>query len=125
MLRTYGCHRDYDGPGRELLEPLSATTPFPGRAIVWMRESVREVLTELDRPTFGIAWAWLGNHQAAGAAVQELRQGRPYTFSLKTAVGRWSWSAYPVAVLTVIDSCSNSSLMIRELAPAGAIGGPP
>lgn len=124
LSRTYWCHRDYVGPSREFLEPLSASTPYPGRAIVWMRESVREALSELDRPTFAVAWAWLGDHQAAGAAVQELRQGRPYTFTIPTAAGGWSWSAYLVSVLPVIEPCPNSARSKRQLAPVEAIGGP-
>lgn len=74
LTSTYWCHRDYDGPGRELRDPLNNTTDYPARALVWMLESAGEVLTELDRPTFGIAWAWLGDHQTAGAAVEEPKQ---------------------------------------------------
>ncbi|NUK14045.1 hypothetical protein [Streptomyces lunaelactis] len=126
LPRTYWCHRDYDGPGREQPEPRSATTPHPGRAIDWMRESVREILPELDdRPTFALAWAWLGNHQAVKTAVQELRQGRPYTFTVPTPDGRWSWTAYPICVLPVVDSCSNAPRPKRRLTPAGANGAPP
>lgn len=124
LPRTYWCHRDYGEPGPALPEPLSETTPYPGRAIVWMRDAVREALSELDRPTFAVAWAWLGDHQGAEAAVQELRQGKPYTFSISTAAGRWSWSVYPVSLLPVIEPCANSTSLHRELTPTGLLVAP-
>ncbi|BDM67507.1 hypothetical protein HEK616_09940 [Streptomyces nigrescens] len=125
LPRSYWCHRDFDGPGRGRLELQSMTTPYPGRAVTWMRESVRDALTGLDRPTFGIAWAWLGNHQASGAAIRELRQGRPYTFTLPAPDGHWTWSAHPVSVLPVIETCANAPSSRQQLVPAHANGDPP
>lgn len=125
LPRAYWCHRDFDGPGRDRLEPQTATTPFPGSAVTWMRESVRDALTDLDRPTFGVAWAWLGDHQASGAAIRELRQGRPYVFTLPTTEGRWTWRTYPVSVLPVIETCANSPSAREQLVPANANGDPP
>ena len=125
LPRTYWCHLDFDGPARVSLEPQSMTTPYPGRAITWMRESVRDALTSLDRPTFDIAWAWLGDHRASEVAVRELRQGRSYTFTLPASTGGWTWRAYPVSVLPVIESCPKSTSPRRQLVPAHANGDPP
>lgn len=125
LPRTYWCHRAFDRPGRERRDPQSMTTPYPGHAITWMRESVRDALVDLDRPTFEIAWAWLGDHQASGTAVRELRQGRPCAFVLSTSDGCWTWRAYPVSVLPVVETCPNSSSVPGQLVPAHATGGPP
>lgn len=125
LPRTYWCHRDFDGLGRGHCEPQDLTTTLPGHAVLWMRESVRDALAGLDRPTFGMAWAWLGDHEASAMGVRALRRGRPYTFSLPVADGRWTWRVYPLSVLPVIDSCPRAPCPHHQFAVAHANGDPP
>lgn len=125
LPRTYWCHVDYNGSLSAGRPPNDITTEAPGQAVEWVRESVRAISTSLDRETFHSVWGWLGNHRAVEAAVVELRRGKPYTFTTATSAGRWTWTAYAVSVLPAIETCCNSARRRRQLAPAGAIGGPP
>lgn len=125
LPRSFWCHADYVGPVVDNLTPKGTLTVDPGRAITWMREEARDIATGLDRGSFGVLWAWLGDHQGAGAAVHELGCARPYVFCLQAEQGSWAWTAHLVSVLPVVDSCAVSARLPRELAPSGAIRPPP
>ncbi|MCB5911059.1 hypothetical protein [Streptomyces pinistramenti] len=123
LPRTYWCQRSYHGPGFERLDPQRTLTLSPGRAVVWMRDSVRGILSGLDSEALGIACAWLSDQQAAGTAVQELHQGRSVTFTLPTGDSRWNWSAYPVFALPLTSNCPNSATSDRHSVPSDVTGG--
>lgn len=105
LPRSFWCHVDYVGPVVGDLTPRGALTPFPGRAITWLREAARDITPGLDRESFVVVWAWLGDHQGAGEAVRELRCARPYDFRLQAERGRWAWTAHLVTVVPVVESC--------------------
>ncbi|MEU0839474.1 hypothetical protein ABZ370_08380 [Streptomyces sp. NPDC005962] len=108
LPRAYWCHADYLGPsaGRGVAE--DRTTAFPGHAITWMRQAVREVTPHLEAEPFAVAWAWLGNHERAGTAVHDLRSGRPYAFEVRTPNARWKWTAHLVSVLPVVETTTTN-----------------
>lgn len=122
LPRTYWCHAALDSPAPGSEPPIDITTEAPGQAIEWVRESVRAISPLLDRETFHIVWGWLGDHRAVRAAVVDLRRGKPYTFTVPTLTGRWTWVASPVSVLPIVNRCSASSR--RQLGPSAAIAGP-
>lgn len=98
LPRAYWCHADVDGgPFRPAPEGLVTTAPGP--AVTWTRESVGWLTPRLDRDAFHRAWAWLGDHRGAEAAVQTLRRGQPYAYELDAPDALWRWTAYPVSVL--------------------------
>ncbi|MGA5047714.1 hypothetical protein [Streptomyces arboris] len=100
LPRAYWCHADVDGTAPHPLPvPADLLTTAPGPAVTWVRESVRWLTPRLDRDAFHRAWAWLGDHRGAEAAVQTLRRGQPYAYELGTHAARWRWTAYPVSVL--------------------------
>ncbi|MEV7423906.1 hypothetical protein [Streptomyces sp. NPDC091212] len=108
-----------------LAEPLDdVATTAPGSAVDWVRESVRELSPTLDRQTFHFVWGWLGDHRAVDAAVLDLRRGMPYGFSLGTSIGLWTWSVYPVSVVSVIDCCPNCSASSYGLTWVGGVDWP-
>ncbi|MFJ5029520.1 hypothetical protein ACIQB5_15655 [Streptomyces sp. NPDC088560] len=125
LPRTYWCHVDHDGQWSQYCGLADTTTNAPALAVAWVRESVRDISSTLEREAFHAVWGWLGDHGAVHAAVVDLRKGRPYTFGVPSPAGRWTWTAYPVSVLPVVETCSVPSARLRQLAPAGAIGGPP
>ncbi|MEW1657933.1 hypothetical protein [Streptomyces sp. NPDC093707] len=75
-------------------------TPYPGRAVTWMRNEVRLVAAGMFRESDRAkAMAWLDDLTLAGAAVRELRAGA-YGFTLTTSFGtRWMWMAHRVSEL--------------------------
>lgn len=100
LPRTYWCHAD--------VVPASVaaggcTTTSPGAAVEWVREAVREISPALDRKSFHLVWGWLGDHRAVQAAIEDLRKGQPYVFSVTALVGHWTITAYPVSVLPVVE----------------------
>lgn len=103
LPRTYWCHTDHHGTGAEPLPPDDLVTDSPGLAVEWVRESVRGISASLDRKTFHVIWAWLGDHRAVQAAVIELRRGKPYVFALTGETAAWKWTAYPVSVLPLMS----------------------
>ncbi|MGW3199229.1 hypothetical protein ACWDBD_32620 [Streptomyces sp. NPDC001118] len=125
LPRIYWCHVDHDSRQLQSCSPVDINTNTPGLAVAWVREAVRDISSTLDRETFNAVWGWLGDHAAVHAAVVELRKGKPYTFTVPSPAGRWTWTAYPVSVLPVVESCSVPAARMRQLAPAGAIGGAP
>ncbi|MFJ5734720.1 hypothetical protein [Streptomyces microflavus] len=125
LPRSFWCHVDYVGPAVDNLTPQSVLTPFPGRAITWLREAARDIAPGLDRESFASVWAWLGDHQGAGRAVHELRCGLPYDFRIQAENCCWVWSVHIVTVLPVVDSCLVAPHRPRELVPGVAIRPPP
>ncbi|WP_369392768.1 hypothetical protein AB5J72_38235 [Streptomyces sp. CG1] len=123
LPRTYWCHVDHDGRQLQNWGPADITTNAPGLAVAWVREAVRSISSTLERETFYAVWGWLGDHGAVHAAVVELRRGKPYTFTVPSPAGRWTWTAYPVSVLPVVGSCSVPAARMRQSALVGAIGG--
>lgn len=101
LPRVYWCHADVTDSPWPPGPPADLVTQAPGQALTWMRESVRELTHRLDRPTFHLVWAWLGDHRGVEAAIRELRRGRPYGYAVVTPVGKWSWTARPVSTLSV------------------------
>ncbi|MFJ9617852.1 hypothetical protein [Streptomyces noursei] len=82
-------------------------TPYPGRAIAWIRHEVRLVYAGLSHETDRIkAETWLDDLAAAGAAVCELRSGSgSYGFQLITEWGvRWMWAGHSVSRLTALTA---------------------
>ncbi|MEU4931053.1 hypothetical protein AB0G54_31890 [Streptomyces yokosukanensis] len=122
LPRAYWCHVDHDGQQLQNWGPADITTDAPGLAVAWVREAVRSISSTLGRETFHAVWGWLGDHGAVHAAVVELRRGKPYTFTVPSPAGRWTWTAYPVSVLPVVESCSVPAARMRQLALVGAIG---
>ncbi|MER6546744.1 hypothetical protein [Streptomyces sp. NPDC001250] len=105
LPRTYWCHVDHDGQQQfQNWDPADITTNAPGVAVEWVREAVRSISSTLEREAFHTVWGWLGDHGAVHAAVVELRRGRPYTFTVPSPAGRWTWTAYPVSVLPVVNA---------------------
>lgn len=125
LPRSFWCHVDYVDPAVDGLTPQSALTPYPGHAVTWLRESVRDIAPQLDRESFASAWAWLGDHQGVGVATYELRCGRPYGFRLQAEIHRWMWTAHLVTVLPVVDPCLVSTPPPCEFASCVAIRPPP
>ncbi|HEY8985326.1 MAG TPA: hypothetical protein VIU15_37840 [Streptomyces sp.] len=105
LPRTYWCHADYDGPEGTNRVPLGTTTTAPGQAVEWMRDGVRALIHTFDREDFEAAWGWLGDHRALDAAVADLRRGHAYDFSAPAPEGTWTWTAYPVSVLPLMEEC--------------------
>lgn len=101
LPRTYWCHVDVVPAPRELIQ--DRTTTNPGEAVQWVREAVRDLSPSLDRKTFHIVWGWLGDHRAVQAAIEDLRRGQPYAFSVTASAGRWTVTAHPVFVLPVVE----------------------
>ncbi|MBR7672964.1 hypothetical protein [Streptomyces daliensis] len=105
LPRTYWCHVDYTDPDGLLRGPLSECTSYPGIAVTWLRETVRTIAFPLDHETFGVVWAWLGDHTGADAAVDDLRCGRPYDVRVGAGLHQWTLHARPVSLLPLASSC--------------------
>ncbi|MEW2066174.1 hypothetical protein [Streptomyces sp. NPDC007346] len=67
--------------------------------MAWIGESVRWLTPRLGHDAFHRAWAWLGDHRGAEAAVRAMRRGQPYAYELEAPDARWRWTIYPVSVL--------------------------
>lgn len=125
LPRAYWCHVTHPDDSPCAVKPGDWTTEAPGQVLDWIRDSVRETFPALDRDAFGRAWAWLGDHHGAAAAVRELRRGRPYVHALSSPAGTYTWTAHLVSVLPVLDLCPNSPSRAHELTPRGAAAPPP
>ncbi|GGU79380.1 hypothetical protein GCM10010211_51750 [Streptomyces albospinus] len=107
--RSYWCYRTCFRPGSDRMAAgTDLLTPYPGRAIAWIRSEVRLVFAglanESDRAR---VMAWLDDLQAAGTAVRELRTGS-YTYHLHTATGvRWLWMAHRVSGLPLLTAAGH------------------
>lgn len=93
------CHLDAQGTATRPNYSADVTVPVPSAALDWMRESVRGTAFLLDRGSFAVAWAWLGDHQGVARAVRELHRGHAFEFTLDIPAGRWTWTARPVRPL--------------------------
>ncbi|WP_199896873.1 hypothetical protein [Streptomyces niger] len=94
---------DYTNPEGVRLKPRSETTPDPGRAVTWLRETARDIAFTLDHETFGTVWAWLGDHRGAGDVLTALRCGQPYSFRFGRGEREWTLLARPVSVLPLAE----------------------
>jgi hypothetical protein len=101
------------------------STTAPGQAVMWIRESVRDLAPALDRETFADAWSWLGNHPAVEAAIRGLRCGQPYKFTLTTGTETWTWTTRPVSLLPLAERCVTAAAHDRQLEPVGSQSKPP
>lgn len=102
LPRTYWCHLDLKGVTVDGAAPdLMALTA--AEALDWIRQGVRAMVAELEREEFGRAWAWLGDHRGAETVRRELRAGRPYAHTERSALRTWTWSAHPVRPLQTLD----------------------
>ncbi|MFD7918713.1 hypothetical protein ACFV3R_05765 [Streptomyces sp. NPDC059740] len=108
LPRTYWCHLDRTGSGLaevfggQCCAPQGVTTPYPGQAVTWMRETARDIAFTLDREVFATVWAWLGDHRGMEEAVVALRRGRPYVFRFGGERCRWTLLTRPVSVLPTV-----------------------
>ncbi|MEU2720170.1 hypothetical protein [Streptomyces smyrnaeus] len=106
LPRTYWCHMDYTNPDGACVRLRGTTTPNPGEAVTWLRETTRDIAWALDRSIFAQVWAWLGDHPGAAAAVSELRSGRPYDFQFGLGQHQWTLLARPVSQPPLLSACS-------------------
>ncbi|QKV90415.1 hypothetical protein HUT19_40935 [Streptomyces sp. NA02950] len=124
MPRGYWCQVIYTEPGQRDAVALSTTTGFPGRTITWLRTNVRNIAVNLDRDSFGIVWAWLGDHQGAGAAVHNLHKDIPYTARLGSNERPVWLIVHPVSCLDLVDTCTGSSpRVLSALSPVRVLHG--
>ena len=96
---TYLCIQGYFSPGPTCMaEGANIGTNFAGRAITWIRHSVRSVAAHLDdQRARSTAAEWLDDLVSAGVAAEELRRGG-YAYELHTETeGRWVWLATRVS----------------------------
>ncbi|MEU7640924.1 hypothetical protein AB0C11_33485 [Streptomyces sp. NPDC039016] len=104
----YWCYMVCFRPGSDRMAAgTDIVTPYPGRAIAWMRQQVRLVAVGLaDEADRVKAKTWLDNLRTAGAAVRELQSGSgSYGFQLTTAWGvRWMWVGHSVSRLSALST---------------------
>lgn len=74
----------------------------PEQALVWMRLSVRVLLSAFHPEDTERAFRWLDHGQ--WEAVMRLRAGEPYVFVASSGDTRLEWSARPVLFLQLITS---------------------
>ncbi|GGV77155.1 hypothetical protein GCM10015535_09820 [Streptomyces gelaticus] len=74
-----------------------ATTPT--QALIWMRVSVRTLLSAFDAEDRDRTFRWLDHGQ--WEAVIRLRAGEPYAYTVRAGGRVVDWSARPVRVLPV------------------------
>ncbi|MFI7243376.1 hypothetical protein [Streptomyces qinglanensis] len=111
---------DYTNPDGALVHLRGTTTPDPGQAVTWLRETTRDIAWLLDRSVFAQVWAWLGDHPGASAAVSELRSGRPYDFQFGLGRHHWTIVARPVSQLPLLAACPRTDQI--ETRPVTAFG---
>ncbi|MFE3940874.1 hypothetical protein ACFXPV_03185 [Streptomyces sp. NPDC059118] len=94
-LRTaWRCEVTVDGL---LVRAEPATTPT--QALIWMRVSVRTLLSGFDAKDRDRTFRWLDHGQ--WEAVIRLRAGEPYVFTARAGGRVVDWSARPVPALPV------------------------
>lgn len=120
LPRAYWCHADYTAALTSVpaVVPDDLTALAPVQAVEWVRDQVRAVSWQLNREEFDHVWAWLGQHRHRDAAITALRRGGPYTYSLATSGGQWTWTTYPVSLLPVTGPCAELRLLTTALATA-------
>lgn len=107
LPRAYWCHtdlvasRDHRAPDASEA-PESVTLSEAYGAVEWVREHARAVSWQMSREEFHAMFAWLGHHRCRDAATDALRRGCPYSYSVTTPAGRWTWTARPVRVLPLV-----------------------
>lgn len=126
LPRAYWCHVNYTGSSNEPTTPAGYTTEFPGRALSWVRKSVRDMEPVLERAPFEAARARLGDHQGTSEAIRDLRTGTPYEFELNTSTDHWRWTAHLVSVLPLVGNCTDRACPTEEMtAPTCPWAAPP
>ncbi|WP_431034891.1 hypothetical protein ACQYWQ_13900 [Streptomyces sp. P6-2-1] len=97
----YWCRYERE-PRRSVPRGILALTP--GEALEWVREGVRDVVTELGADEFERAWSWLGDHwRRTETDRRSLRAGLPYTYRLGGSGTYWTWTVHPVRQLPLLD----------------------
>ncbi|MFF2409079.1 hypothetical protein [Streptomyces sp. NPDC058092] len=83
--------------GGLLVRAEHATTPT--QALIWMRVSVRTLLSGFDAEDRARTYRWLDHGQ--WEAVIRLRAGEPYAYAVRAGTAVIDWSARPVRALPV------------------------
>ncbi|MER5845936.1 hypothetical protein ABT126_02250 [Streptomyces sp. NPDC002012] len=95
LLKTaWRCEVTVDGL---LVRAEHAATPT--QALIWMRVSVRTLLSGFDAEDSERTFRWLDHGQ--WEAVIRLRAGEPYAYTARAGAGVINWSARPVRALPV------------------------
>lgn len=105
-LFRFWCHFEQEAP---VFSPLQVAdrnvAPTPEAAVHWVRQSVRETSSSLDRAAFHRVWEWLGDHRAVQAGVAALHHGEPYGFAVEALGGRRTWTVHRVRELQLASPC--------------------
>ncbi|MER5358963.1 hypothetical protein [Streptomyces sp. NPDC002785] len=75
----------------------------PTQALIWMRVSVRTLLSGFDAEDRERTFRWLDHDQ--WEAVIRLKAGEPYTYTARAGASVVDWSARPVRTL---PTCSDT-----------------
>ncbi|MFJ1543808.1 hypothetical protein [Streptomyces sp. NPDC088246] len=95
LLKTaWRCEVTVDGL---LVRTEHAATPT--QALIWMRVSVRTLLSGFDAEDRERTFRWLDHGQ--WEAVIRLRAGEPYAYTARAGASVINWSARPVRALPV------------------------
>jgi hypothetical protein len=100
-------------------------TPYPGRALCWMRARVRALLPVLDPEARTAAVDWLDDLVMVGVAVRALREGRPHVFAIGPPGSRRWWVVHPVITLPLIDHCGSDCRYADALPADSPSAAPP
>jgi hypothetical protein len=92
---TWRCEFTADGL---LVRAEHAATP--PQALIWMRVSVRTLVSAFDAADRDRTFHWLDHGQ--WEAVMRLRAGEPYAYTVRAGRRAVRWSARPVRVLPVV-----------------------